>query len=361
MSTVARYINMVIYPREGVKMSATIDDVAKTAGVSIKTVSRVVNREKNVSPKTQEKVEAVIAELNYRPNRSARGLAGNRSYLIGLVYDNPSDNFVMRAQAGVLQECQPHHYGLALHPCDSSSPDLSDNVLEWVKYTNVDGLILTPPVCDKADLIRALQDENVPYVVVSSVSLGDAPYVMIDETAAAREMTEHLISIGHTRIAFIKGHPDHQASALRYKGFMQAMQNADISIEPALVLQGYFDFASGGRIAHQMLSLKNPPSAIFASNDDMAAGAVHVAHDMGLVIPKDIAIAGFDDANLSHQIWPSLSTVRQPVRSMSKSGTRYLLDMLSNKVAKNERIQIQPELNYVLKFRASTTGEAEKS
>lgn len=341
--------------------SATIDDVAEAAGVSIKTVSRVVNREQNVSDKTQEKVESAIKALNYRPNPSARGLASRRSYLIGLVYDNPSDNFVMRAQSGVLEACQPHHYGLALHPCDSTSPDLAHSVLKWFHQSNIDGLVLTPPVCDKLDLIKHLQEENIPYVVVSSVSLGNAPYVMIDEVAATKEMTEHLLSLGHKRIAFIKGPSDHQASHLRYKGFKQAMLDAAEEIDPSLVIEGHFDFASGEKATQQLLTLEHPPTAIFASNDDMAAGAMHMAHVRGLDIPGDIAIAGFDDANLSHQVWPSLSTVRQPVRSMTRSGTRYLLDILSKKAAMGERVEIQPELNYVLKLRSSTTGIAEKT
>lgn len=340
---------------------ATIDDVAKAAGVSIKTVSRVVNRESNVSDKTQAKVEAAIQTLNYRPNQSARGLAGRRSYLIGLVYDNPSDNYVMRAQAGVLEACKPRNYGLALHPCQSSDVRLADTMIEWFRQANIDGLVLTPPVCDNLDLVKRLGQENIPYVVISSVSLGDAPYVMIDEVAASNELTQHLLSLGHTRIAFIKGPLDHQASHLRYQGFKQAMANAAVEIDPLLVVQGNFDFASGEKAAQDLLSLDHPPSALFASNDDMAAGAMHMAHSRGLDVPGDIAIAGFDDANLSHQIWPSLSTVRQPVRSMTNSGTRYLLDMLSNKVSVGHRVQIQPELSYVLKLRASTTGLAEET
>ena len=341
-------------------VSATIDDVAKAAGVSIKTVSRVVNRENNVSDRTRKKVEAAVKDLDYRPNLSARSLAGRRSYLIGLVYDNPSDNFVMRAQAGVLEECQPSHYGLALHPCKANAPDLVKDILDWVHETNTDGLVLTPPVCDNLELVERLQQEAIPYVVVSSESQGAAPYVMIDEIAAARDMTEHLLSLGHRRIAFIKGHPEHQASTLRYQGFEAAMEAAAVAIDPLLVYQGYFDFESGEKAAKHLLSLDNPPTVIFASNDDMAAGAMNVAHSMALAIPGDIAIAGFDDANLSHQIWPALSTVRQPVRSMTRSGTRYLLDILSKKVAAGVRVQIQPDLNYVLKLRASTTGQSEK-
>lgn len=335
---------------------ATIDDVAKAAGVSIKTVSRVVNRESNVSEKTQAKVEAAIKALNYRPNQSARGLAGRRSYLIGLVYDNPSDNYVMRAQAGVLEACKPLNYGLAIHPCDSTDARLADTMIEWFRQSNIDGLVLTPPVCDNLDLVKRLEQENIPYVVISSVSFGNAPYVMIDEVAASNELTQHLLSLGHKRIAFIKGPIDHQASHLRYQGFKQAMKNAAVEIDPLLVVQGNFDFTSGEKAALDLLSLDHPPSALFASNDDMAAGAMHMAHNKGLNVPGDIAIAGFDDANLSHQIWPSLSTVRQPVRSMANSGTRYLLDMLSNKVTAGHRVQIQPELSYVLKLRASTTG-----
>lgn len=267
-------------------VSATIDDVAKAAGVSIKTVSRVVNRERNVSEKTQQKVESAIKTLNYRPNQSARGLAGRRSYLIGLVYDNPSDNYVMRAQAGVLEACQPQNYGLALHPCDSTDPGLADTMIEWFRQTNIDGLVLTPPVCDKLDLIKRLGEENIPYVVISSVSMGDAPYVMIDEVAATKEMTEHLLSLGHKRIAFIKGPVDHQASHLRYEGFKQAMLSAAVDIDPLLVMEGHFDYNSGEKAALHLLAFAQPPTAIFASNDEMAAGAMHIAHLKGIDIGR---------------------------------------------------------------------------
>jgi len=334
----------------------TIDDVAERAGVSIKTVSRVVNREPNVREKTRETVQAAIEALKYRPNQAARGLAGRRSYLMGVLYDNPSPSYLANLQAGVLTACTAASYGLALSPVSHSAPDMVDTVIAWLKHTNIDGAILTPPLSDNIALVTAIKALGVPCVAVSSPGPGsgpaNVPAVVIDEEEAARQMTVHLISAGHKNIGFIKGHPDHYASSHRYAGFKAAMEEAGLVVDTALVKQGYFDFASGKAAGELLLGAANRPSAIFASNDDMAAGVMHVAHQLKLEIPGDLAVVGFDDTPLSRQIWPSLTTIRQPIRLIGERATELLLQAISRDTAATNPVLHQ--LDFELKARGSS-------
>jgi len=339
--------------------SVTIDDVAKKAGVSIKTVSRVVNREANVRDKTREKVQAAITDLNYRPNQAARGLAGRRSYLIGLLYDNPSPSYLANLQAGVLATCQEHSYGLALYPVAYGASDMVETVQAWIKHTGVDGMILTPPLSDSASLLSAVKALDMPVVMVSSPGpdeVAAVPAVMIDEKEAARQMAMHLIGAGHIRIGFIKGHPDHYASEHRYAGFSAAMDEAGLKIDVSLVKQGHFDFESGLKAGEELLSGDGCPTAVFASNDDMAAGVMHVAHRLGLNIPGDLAVVGFDDTPLSRQIWPSLTTVRQPIRLIGERAAEILLEEIGG--SGNSKDPSLLQLDFELKMRGSSTAKA---
>lgn len=336
--------------------SVTIDDVAAKAGVSIKTVSRVVNKEPNVREKTREKVMEAIKALNYRPNQSARGLAGRRSYLIGLLYDNPSPNYLANLQAGVLAACQEVSYGLALSPVSYGDEDLVDSVIAWMRQSAIDGVLLTPPLSDSAALVAAIKEEGVPCVIVSSVGPGGVPAVVIDEKEAARQMTMHLIEAGHRSIGFIKGHPDHYASAHRFNGFSEAMEEAGLKVEEPLVKQGYFDFDSGKQAGEELINGDVRPTAVFASNDDMAAGVMHIAHRLKLEIPSDIAVVGFDDTPLSRQVWPNLSTVRQPIRLMGQCAGDLLLQSIGGESRKHVDPDTLQQLDFELKPRGSSAA-----
>jgi len=337
--------------------SVTIDDVAEKAGVSIKTVSRVVNKEPNVRERTREKVLEAIKALNYRPNQSARGLAGRRSYLIGLLYDNPSPNYLANLQAGVLAACQEVSYGLALSPVAFGDPDLVESVLSWMRQSAIDGVILTPPLSDSEELVSAIKAEGVPSVIVSSVGPGGVPAVVIDEKEAAHQMTKHLIDAGHTAIGFIKGHPDHYASIHRYQGFAEAMEEAGLPVDPSFVKQGYFDFDSGKAAGEELICAKHRPTAVFASNDDMAAGVMHIAHRLKMEIPQDLAVAGFDDTPLSRQVWPNLSTVRQPIRMMGQCAGELLLQSIGGESKKHVDPNTFKQLDFEMKERGSSVAE----
>jgi LacI family transcriptional regulator len=307
-------------------VSVTIYDVARVAGVSIKTVSRVLNREPNVRPATRERVTAAAAALHYRPNISARSLAGSRSYLLGLFYDNPSPAYVSDFQHGATAQCRKEGYHLVVEPIDSSAVDAGALVEGMLAMLKLDGVILTPPVCDRPAVLAVLDRMGVPYVrIAPDLNLNHAARVSMDDRRAAFEMTNLLFRLGHRDIGFIKGHPDHGASHLRFEGYEAAMTAQGAPIRADRVLQGYFSFRSGVDCAEQLLSSADRPTAIFASNDDMALGALTVASRQGLVAPRDLSVAGFDDTPSASVVWPKLTTVRQPIAEMAAAAAEILI------------------------------------
>ncbi|PCI51753.1 MAG: LacI family transcriptional regulator [Alphaproteobacteria bacterium] len=330
-----------------------LEDVARKAGVSMKTVSRVVNGEPNVRANTQEKVLEAIKLMNYRPNASARSLAGNRSYLVGLLYGDVSPAYLFEVQNGALKAGNETHYGLVLHPCETVEDDVSGDVADFLKQSRVDGLILTPPISDNMALIRLLDAEKIPYVRLSPMDSDMGMTVSIDEKQAAAEMMKHLLDLGHRRIGFIKGPMAHGASRWRYESYKASLEKTGIIFNPALVADGDFSFDSGKIAAEKLLSGGNPPTAIFASNDNMAAGVIHTAFERGLQIPRDISIAGFDDAPLARQLWPSLTTIHQPMRGMGHMAMAQLLTMIRGDDCAGPEQSI---LNYELIIRASTAN-----
>jgi LacI family transcriptional regulator len=309
----------------------TIDDVAALAGVSIKTVSRVMNSEPGVRPETRVKVQQAIAELNYKPSLPARSLAGKRSNLIGLIYDNPSANYVFDVQNGAIARCREADLRLFIQSCNDLGESLIDEVLAMVEQTHVDGLVIAPPISSDAVLIEALEGRNVRFVRIAPGTEHRSPAVTMDDQAAAREMTAYLIGLGHKRIGFIIGHPDHVSSPQRREGFRQAMLEAGLDPDSQPVEQGYNDIASGSEAALRMLALPEPPTAIFASNDDMAAGVIRAAHERGVDVPSRLSVAGFDDSQIAGIVWPPLTTIHQPTADMANAATRLLIDLLKGK------------------------------
>ncbi len=312
----------------------TIDDVAKAAGVAIKTVSRVLNDEPNVRDETRARVQAVVKALNYHPSLSARSLAGRRSYLIGLVYDNPSANYVVDVQHGAMTRCRQQGFQLFAHQCNTRGEELPAEVLGLVDQTHVDGLVITPPLSESAALMKALDRRAVPFVRIAPNEVRHpSPYADMDDEGAAREMTEYLIGLGHQRIGFIIGHPEHFASGRRLLGYKAALRAHRLAYVPEYVKQGHFVFDSGMESGRQLLMLPHRPTAIFASNDDMAAGVVMAAHEMGIAVPAELSITGFDDTHVARTIWPRLTTVHQPSYDLAYAATGLLLQMLKTRKA----------------------------
>ena len=309
----------------------TIHDVAKAAGVAIKTVSRVLNDEPNVRPETRARVLAAAEELQYLPSLSARSLAGRRSFLIGLIYENPSANYLIDLQHGAMARCRKEKFRLFVHQCSGRGDDLIRNVMGLIDQTHVDGLIVSPPLSESAPLLAALDQRALPFVRIGpNDHQHSSPYVDMDDAGAAREMTQYLISEGHRRIGFIIGHPNHVASSLRLRGYRTALEEHGLGFDPAYVKQGYFVFESGLEAARELLSLPKPPTAIFASNDDMAAGVLLAAHELAIPVPQRLSIAGFDDTYISRIVWPRLTTVHQPSYDLAFSATDLLLQSLKD-------------------------------
>lgn len=302
-----------------------IEDVAAAAGVSMKTVSRVLNREPNVREDTRARVQKAVDKLKYIPHFSARSLAGNKSYLIALIYNNPSANYLMEVMGGVLAACDAEQYGMLLCPFDAEGPKLITAIETLVARSQPDGLILTPPITDAPGLLKRLAEMDVSYASVSPKVHKKCIGVAMDETQAASDMVGHLLSLGHRRIAHIVGHPAHGASGWRLTGYQQGLDRAGLKFDPTLVVQGEFSFDSGVRAAQQLFALKKRPTAVFAANDDMAAGVIHAALEQGLRVPQDVSVCGFDDTPMSGQIFPALTTVHQPTHEMGRLATLELL------------------------------------
>jgi LacI family transcriptional regulator len=308
--------------------NATIRDVAAQARVSIKTVSRVINNVTTVKPHTRERVLKVIKKLDYHPNPSARGLGGSRSYLIGLLYDRSCEYYATSVLAGVLEACRAAHYQVVMQPCDYQSPQLAEEVARNVKHSRADGVILTPPLSDQSALIEILEEQHIPFVRIAPAEHSDTQRsVYTNDRESSARMTEHLVALGHTRIGFIIGNPDHAAVGDRYQGYLDGMRNCGLKIDKRVIAQGYNSHASGMQCARKLLQVSEDrrPTAIFASNDEMAAGVLAVAHSLGLAVPEDLSVVGFDDMPLASQVWPALTTIRQPINAMSAKAAEILL------------------------------------
>ncbi|MEG3765286.1 LacI family DNA-binding transcriptional regulator [Alteromonas sp. 14N.309.X.WAT.G.H12] len=311
---------------------ATLYDVAEKAKVSPKTVSRVINKESSVREKTRAAVLAAIETLNYHPNSYARSLRNSRAYVIALLYDSRSPVYVLDLQIGIISVCESEGFNILIQPYDIASETLTDDIDDWLERTRIDGLIISPPLTDHVGLLQVLKERNIQFVRISPIDKSDiSPYVYSNDRAAAKAMTEHLIALGHEAIGFITGHPEHNGAIERLKGYKDALSAANIPLDDNLIKQGDFSFESGEICARELLNQAVPPSAIFASNDNMAAATMKVARQKGLVLPDELSIAGFDDSRISRQLWPPLTTVQQPIKELAARSTELLINRVLNR------------------------------
>jgi LacI family transcriptional regulator len=306
--------------------TVTIEDVARAAGVSAMTVSRVINKEKNVRDKTRSRVLDAVQELRYSPNMAARSLAAGDATHIGLLYSNPSAAYLSQFLVGALDGARKAGAHLVIEACEGEEDADQSQAARHIATADVEGVILPPPLSESIPILTELALAKMPVVTVAMGKLYEnALNVRIDDFAAAREMTDYLIKLGHRRIALIKGHPQQIASAERERGFRAAVNAAGLDPAGIVVEQGFFTFRSGLEAAEKLLDLPNPPTAIFASNDDMAAAAVNVAHRAGMVVPDDISVVGFDDTAPATTVWPELTTIRQPIAEMAEAAIEMLI------------------------------------
>lgn len=299
----------------------TIIDVAKQAGVSPMTVSRVINGDPGVRDETRELVSAIIRTLNYTPNLSARSLVTSRELRIGVIYANPSAAFMSGFLAGVFEEASARAAQLILLKGKYGGLPTHAEI-EQLIGSGIGGVILTPPLGESAEVRQILRAAGLPMAVVAG-KVSDAISVGIDDHCAARDMTCHLIALGHRRLGFILGNPDQSASLARLAGFTEAAAKAGVE---TCIAQGDFSFTSGLVAGEQLLDDATPPTAILASNDDMAAAVISVAHRRHLEVPRDLSIAGFDDSIAATTLWPPLTTIRQPVQELAGEALRLLID-----------------------------------
>lgn len=305
-------------------MRIRIEDVAAAAGVSMKTVSRVLNQEPNVREETRRRVQETVEKLQYRPNPSARSLAGQRSYMLALVYDNPS-NYLMEIQTGVLEACRAQHYSLVLAPVPHGKRGYTAEITTLVEHFSLDGVVLIPPLTDDKALLAQLEKHDISFSCISPRVRQGHIGVAVDEHAAVLDLMAQLLALGHRRIGHIKGHKGHGACAWRHAGYRDALKQAGIDYYPDLVVEGEFSLESGVRGANRLLDLPDPPTAIFAANDDTAAGVIRVAGERGLSIPRDLSVCGFDDTPIARHIFPALTTIRQPAIDLGRTATLELL------------------------------------
>ncbi|HEX7340446.1 MAG TPA: LacI family DNA-binding transcriptional regulator [Rhodanobacteraceae bacterium] len=333
-------------------MKPRIEDVARAIGVSAKTVSRVLNDEPNVSDAMRARVLEGLQGLDYQPNQSARSLASHRSFLIALLYDNPSPNYVTEVQNGVLEACDAQRYSMLVRPLSFEALDFLKQVESFVLQSRPDGMVLTPPICDYPPLLHLLRKHEMPFACISpkDPDVADGVSIAMDERSAACAMVHHLVTLGHRCIAHISGPSTHGASAWRLAGYRDGLEQAGLNFDPSLVAAGQFSFDSGVAAAHRLFTHKSRPTAIFAGNDDTAAGVLWAAAENGLRVPDDISVCGFDDTPLSRQVWPLLTTVSQPSEEMGRIVTQELLRGIKHKGHKSEKV-VMP---FALRLRQST-------
>lgn len=307
--------------------NATMQDVAERAGVSLKSVSRVINREPHVSARLRAKVDAAIAELDYVPDMAARTLAGSRSFIIGVLFDNPSPNYTMKVQTGVYRACVENQYHLRIDTIETARPDaeVEAQLAAILRHGRCDGFVLTPPITDKTLVLDFLERHQVPYVRIAPDIMQDrAPGVRIDDHAAAALVADHLWSKGHRRFGIVTGPAEHGAAHLRREGFadrIDALGGTIVAEET-----GGFSFEGGIRAGDTMMAAGERPTAIFACNDDSAAGAIVAISRSGLRVPQDVSIVGFDDSWVAKSVWPYLSTIYQPIEEMARTAASMLIE-----------------------------------
>jgi LacI family transcriptional regulator len=324
----------------------TITDVAREAGVSPMTVSRVINDDAKVRDSTREAVNRAIVNLGYLPNKAARSLASASQLQIGMLYDNPSSSYLSAMLLGVLDQARRSDTQIVVVECENEADGM--RCIRNMISSGIDGILLSPPLADSPAVLELLRESGTHCVTIGTRR--DEPNissVSIDDFAAAKLMTEHIIGLGHRRIGFIKGSPDQLATPLRLAGYRDALSAADIPFAPELVVDGCFSYRSGLAAAEQLLALPDRPTAIFASNDDMAAATVATAHRNHIEIPRDLTVCGFDDTLLATTIWPEITTIHQPITAMSQAA----IDLLEKRVRAERLGHDDPRSEVTLDFR----------
>ena len=316
------------------------------------TVSRTLSGSSYVEPGLQKRVHAAVASLRYRPNLAARNLARAHSVHIGLIYNNPSEAYLNELLVGVLEESTRAGCQIVLEKCGLRDERAT---IERLVRAGVEGVILPPPLSDSPRALEALWAARVPFVEVAT-GRADACglSVRIDDFRAAQAMTRYLLSVGHRKLGFIVGAANQTVSAQRQAGFEHVLCEAGVPLRPEWIKEGSFSYRSGLLAAQRILDATRRPTAIFASNDDMAGAAIAVAHRSGLEVPRDLTVVGFDDTPLATTLWPALTTIRQPVADMARKAVSMLLEEIRQRTRGETLAPLQVYMDFSLVKRASS-------
>lgn len=314
----------------------TIDDVARHSGVGRTTVSRVLNGGPNVRDEVRARVLKSMEALDYRANPQARSLAGGGSRMLALILASdleaePNSFYASALELGALRECLTLGYQLLTRHVPQQSPDRRQQVLELMTTQRCQGLILTPPFADDVVLIEQIRTSGCEVVTISPGGPGRAVAdgVGIDDEAGGYDIARHLLDLGHRRFAFINGIEGHLSAEHRFDGLKRALAERGLDPGDVVVVRGDFTFRSGSVLTARLLDLPHPPTALVCANDDMAAGALSVAHGRGLDVPGQLSITGFDDTPVSEIVWPPLTTVHQPLKAMGREAVLVLAGRLT--------------------------------
>ncbi len=300
--------------------TATINDIARMAGVSKKTVSRIINNSPLVRKDTREKVEALMREVGYTPDPMARGLAFRRSFLIGMVYDNPTAQYIVDMQYGALDALRDSGFELVVHPCDSRTPGYIDGVVRFVQQQKLHGVMLVPRASEDPALVDRMAELDCRYTRVVSAEFeeNDGRMIVTHDREGAVEAAEYLLDLGHRDIALITGAATYRSALERTEGFVQALARRGMAVPKSRIIEASYSFESGVAAAEQLLAGRNRPTAIFCGNDEIAAGVYKVALRAGIRIPQDLSVVGYDDSPLASRLWPALTTVRRHIRDTGR-------------------------------------------
>jgi len=311
---------------EGQAPKLTINDIARMAGVSKKTVSRVINRSPLLNRETRDRVETIIRDTGYVPNPQARALALGRNFLIGLVYDNPNVQMILSMQKGILEALHGTEFELVIRPVDRGSNLVMEDIRSFVTRQRLFGVVILPPMSENDALARMLDEEGCRYVRMGSAVLDDPEHMVAsNDREAVADAVRHLIAQGHRRIGLIAGPHGFRSAQERRGGFELALKEAGISLPRSLVADGQYTFESGLSASESLLDLSPRPTAIFASNDEMAAGVLYAARLRGIAVPEELSIIGFDDTPVTTRVWPPLTTVRWPIVAMGRAAALKLI------------------------------------
>ncbi len=325
-------------------MSITILDVAKQAGCSIKTVSRVVNNEPHVRSDLREKVLAAIQETGYSPNLSARRLVQKRSYVICLLL-HASGSFQSTLLSKVLDVGYEGDYDVLVQTYYPSFSRSRKKIANLIQQNRIDGVITTPPCDSDPFLTDLIKRSGLPQVHIAPLNpTGGTPYVSAEDFTGAYQMTETLIHQGHRRIGLLLGYRNQRPSLDRLFGYRAALEKNGLVCDETLLADSENNFAGGLTAARILLKLDNPPTALFALSDESAAGALYVLNELGISVPQQIALAAFGDLGISDQVWPGISAVKYPIEGIVENALQMLVDLVERRPLINRQVILPTEI-----------------